>query len=135
MSFKRVVLSAGLTSLTLGLLARSWSWMRHGPAKVLPPPDCPAKGARVAGLAVARRERGFLRGAPVVVLVHDRGSTGAVMLEAFEELEAPALVLAPTGPMPTSTGAAWLWAEPTDPGFAEALASAAEGLAACLREL
>jgi hypothetical protein len=66
MSFARVVVTAGLPSLdmNLGAVARGWSWMRHGPSRTLPPADCPPKGARIAGLEVARHELGSVRRAP-----------------------------------------------------------------------
>jgi predicted esterase len=136
MSFGRVVLTAGLTSLTLGALARGYSWLRHGPAKTLPPADCPPKGAHIAGLAVARRELGSVRAAGVLVLVHDQGDDGEAMLEVVAGLRRAVIVLGPTGPMPaTDGGAAWTWAEPGELGFASAVGSAGALVAVLLREV
>jgi pimeloyl-ACP methyl ester carboxylesterase len=133
--FGRIVVTAGLTSLTLGLLARGWSWARHGPSRTLPPPDCPPRGARIAGFEVARRELGSVRSATIIVLVHDRDSTGERMLDAVDGLRGPAIVLAPTAPMPTTEGAAWTWADPSDGGFVWVLEGAAHGFAAFAREV
>ncbi len=57
------------------------------------------------------------------------------MLDSVPGLPGHALLLAPTAPMPASDGAAWMWAERQDDGFAWALESAGHGLATFAREV